>query len=321
MTTRKPDCALILIVLLASVAPAASPTTQSTFRFEPAGDAAMKLLDGDRLVLVYNHGQIANEKAPKARPRGAYVHPIYGLDGEVLTDDFPADHVNHRGLYWAWPHVKVGDAELDSWNVKSGLETRFGKWTAKETCSDRALLGVENGWFAGDKQVLREQVLLEVHPATATSRAIDVMLTWTALDEAVTLRGAEGKSYGGVQIRFAPRKTTVITTPDGRAKDDLVMTKLPWADLSGDLAGKPEAISGAALFVHPANRDFPHEWMTRQYGMLAAGWPGVKPQTIAKNESVTMRYRLWIHRGNPEATEINAAYESYTRAKSSGDGK
>jgi hypothetical protein len=319
MTTRKLACGLM--IALASVASAAAPTTQSTFRFEPAGDAALKLLDADRPVLVYNHGQVANEKAPKARPRGAYVHPIYGLDGEVLTDDFPADHVNHRGLYWAWPHVKVGDVELDSWNVKPGLETRFGKWTAKETHADRAVLGVENGWFTGDKQVVREHVLLEVHPATATSRAIDVTLTWTPLDEPVTLRGAEGKSYGGVQIRFAPRKTTVVTSPEGRAKDDLVMTKLPWADLSGDLAGKPDALSGAALFVHPGNRDFPHEWMTRRYGMLAAGWPGVKPQTIAKNESVTMRYRLWIHRENPEAAEINAAYETYARSSSPGDEK
>jgi hypothetical protein len=158
---------------------------------------------------------------------------------------------------------------------------------------------------------MREQVLLEVHPATENARAIDLTLTWTVLDEPITLWGAEGKSYGGVQIRFAPRKTTVITTPDGRTKEDLVMTKLPWADLSGDLSGKPDALSGAALFIHPSNRDFPHEWMTRSYGMLAAGWPGVKPQTIAKNESVAMRYRLWIHRGNPDAAEIGNAYETY----------
>ena len=89
MTTRKLACGLM--ILLASIASAAAPTTQSTFRFEPAGDGALKLLDAERPVLVYNHGHVANEKAPKARPRGAYVHPIYGLDREVLTDDFPAD--------------------------------------------------------------------------------------------------------------------------------------------------------------------------------------------------------------------------------------
>jgi hypothetical protein len=322
MTSRSIVHGLLLsATMLLSLGADSARDGKGGFRFEPAGDESLKLFDGDRPVLVYNHGDISNDKAPKARARGAYVHPIYGMDGEVLTDDFPADHVNHRGLYWSWPHVKVGEAEHDSWNVKQGLQTRFGKWTAKETHADRAVLGVENGWYVGDKQVVREDVRLAVHSAVGDSRAIDVTLTWTALDEPITLRGAEGKGYGGVSIRFGPRKTTVITTPEGRAKEDLVMAKLPWADLTGDLGGKPDVLSGAALFAHPGNRNFPPEWMTRQYGMLAAGWPGVKAQTIAKNESVTLRHRLWIHRGNPEAADIQKAFETYRSSTSPGDAK
>lgn len=318
MTARNITSPLLLGALLLLLGADAPDSAGTPFRFESIGDRSLKLLDGDRPVLVYNHGDSASEKHPNARPRGAYVHPIYGLDREVLTDDFPADHVNHRGLYWAWPHVTVGEVEHDSWGLR-GIQTRFGKWTAKETHADRAVLGVENGWYVGDKQVVREQILLEVHHEVDDSRAIDVTLTWTPLDEPITLRGAEAKSYGGLAIRFGPRKTTIITTPDGRARDDLVMTKLPWADLSGDLSAKPDALSGAAIFVHPTNRDFPHEWMTRHYGMLAAGWPGVKPQTIAKNEPVTMRYRLWVHRGNPDADVIKKAYEAYRAATPSGD--
>ena len=319
--TPKSTATLSLLLAMTLLAGADKPPAEkSAFRFESIDERSLKLFDGDRPVLVYNHGEISNEKAPKARPRGAYVHPIYGMDSEVLSDDFPADHVNHRGLYWAWPHVKVGEAEHDSWNVRD-LRTRFGKWTAKDTHADRAVLGVENGWFVGEKQVVRESVLLEAHRANGDSRAVDVTLTWTALDEPITLRGAQGKGYGGVSIRFGPRKTTVMTVPDGRAKEDLVVKKLPWADLSGDLSGKPDVLSGAALFAHPTNRDFPPEWMTREYGMLAAGWPGVNPQTIAKNESVTLRYRLWIHRGNPEAADIQKAFETYRSAKLPGDAK
>ena len=99
------------------------------------------------------------------------------------------------------------------------------------------------------------------------------------------------------------------------------MARLPWADLTGDLGGKPDVLSGAALFAHPGNPEFPPEWMTRQYGMLAAGWPGVKPQTISKNESVTLRYRLWVHRGNPEAVDIQKAFETYRSSRAPGDAK
>ena len=87
------------------------------------------------------------------------------------------------------------------------------------------------------------------------------------------------------------------------------MARLPWADFAGDING--HAPFGAAIFAHPSNPQGAPEWMARHYGMLAAGWPGVKPRTLAPGESVTHRYRLWIHRGNPEAAEIQKAYDAY----------
>jgi hypothetical protein len=35
--------------------------------------------------------------------------------------------------------------------------------------------------------------------------------------------------------------------------------------------------------------------MTRAYGLLAVGWPGVKPQTMDGGKSMTCGYGLWIH--------------------------
>jgi hypothetical protein len=54
--------------------------------------------------------------------------------------------------------------------------------------------------------------------------------------------------------------------------------------------------------------------MARHYGLVSVGWPGVKPQTIAAGETVTLRYRVWIHRGTPPAKTIQAAYDDYCRA-------
>jgi sugar/nucleoside kinase (ribokinase family) len=34
------------------------------------------------------------EGVPEDRRRSCYIHPIYGLDGQVLTDDFPKDHLD-----------------------------------------------------------------------------------------------------------------------------------------------------------------------------------------------------------------------------------
>src|SRR5688572_23793673 len=74
-----------------------------TFYFTNITDKSVALFENRRPVFVYNHGKIQEPAAPAARPRSTYVHPIYGLDGEVLTDDFPKDHDYHRGLFWGWP--------------------------------------------------------------------------------------------------------------------------------------------------------------------------------------------------------------------------
>lgn len=304
----------VLIGLLGPVVSLAAqgreqPASQTRFRFEAVSDKSLRLWEGHRPVLVYNHGFISKPGVTAARSRSTYIHPIYGLDGEVLSDDFPEDHVYHRGLYWAWPHIKVADQEYDLWSMR-GIRHEFQRWLARETKSNRALLGVENGWFVGDKQVMREKVWIQVHPASSRGRSIDVELTWTPTDRPVTLWGAEGKSYGGLTLRFGPRSKTIITVPAGRSSKDLVVTRLPWADLSGDLNGTNK-LSGAAVFVHPEHPDHPPTWMTRHYGMLAVGWPGVTPQTFPPGKSVSCRYRIWIHRGALEAAEIQSAYEEY----------
>ena len=322
------------VVGLALLAVAASPLaavadepegSAAVFRFQDVSDASLGLWEGEQPVLVYNHGPIAGPEAPGARPRACYFHPVYGLDGEVLTGDFPQDHVYHRGIYWAWPHIKLGEREYELWTARGELEQRFVRWTAKEATASGAKLTAENGWFVGDKQLVREEVSAHVLPAAAGGRVLDVTLSWTPLEEPLTLRGAEGKSYGGFNVRFAPRTRPTITVPEqaelpggalsreGRVAADLLMTRLPWVDVAGDFA-LSQGQSGAAIFVHPQHRDFPPTWMARHYGLVSVGWPGTEEQTFPPGQPITCRYRLWIHRGAPLAAQIQAEYEKYRTA-------
>ena len=82
-----------------------------TFRFEYIDDTSLRVLDGDQPVLNYNFGVVTGENVPeneRRRTRACYVHPVWDLDGEILTDDFPKDHYHHRGLFWGWPHPAQG---------------------------------------------------------------------------------------------------------------------------------------------------------------------------------------------------------------------
>lgn len=280
------------VLLLGGGAAANEPPA---FRFADVDSGSLGLWEGDRPVLVYRHGIQSKPGVPADRNRASYVQPLYGLDGEMLTDDFPRDHYHHRGLFWAWPHVRIGSAEHDLWMLR-GVEDRFVGWRERTTDDGKATLDVANAWFVADRKVLDERVQLTVLPATSEGRVIDVALTWTAIDEPVTLWGAAGKSYGGLSLRFAPRRQTVVTTADGRQPKDLNLTRLQWADLSAQFQ-KSDATSGIAIFVDRTHPGFPPMWITRHYGFLGVGWPGIEPFTFQPGQPVCCRYRLWIHRG------------------------
>jgi hypothetical protein len=311
--------------LLCGVALAGEPGGGAAFRLKPIDDKSLGLWDGEKPVFVYNHGLMSREGVPPRFNRSSYVHPLYGLDGEVLTEDFPKDHFHHRGVFWAWPHVSVGGKKYDLW-IPSGIGHKFERWLTQAVTPKGAILGVENGWYVGEKKVMGERLRIVAYPAKGDSRALDFEFTWTATEQPVTLQGAEGKSYGGFMIRYntrlkekdaVPEKAITITVPTGRTAKDLMITRLEWADLTGPFApeGKP---SGAAIFVDPSHPDYPPTWMTRHYGCLCLGWPGVQPATLEPGKPVRCGYRVWVHRGLPATESLKQAYEAYSKREKMG---
>jgi hypothetical protein len=292
----------------------ASSSAQPVFGWKEISDASLELRERDRPVLVYNHGPITGKKVPKndrRRIRGCYVHPIYGLNGEVLTDDFPKDHYHHHGLFWAWPHVKIGGREYCLWSSR-GIRQKFVRWLCRRAGEQHATIGVENGWYVGKRKVMIERFWLSVYPAIDTARAIDVSLTLIPVDRPVTLWGAAEKSYGGMTLRFdVPRhKMPVIMVSSGKADQDLKVKRLAWADLTYPFAdtGKP---SGAALMVSKSHPDYPPTWLTRHFGPLCVGYPGVDPKTFEPGKPLRLSYRLWIHKNMADLGQLKQAYDAY----------
>ena len=293
------------------------------FRFEEVDDKSLGMWDGQSPVLVYNHGLITAENVPETdarRTRACYIHPVYGLSGEVLTADFPRDHYHHHGIFWTWPHVKIDGQEYDLW-ADRGIKQRFVRWLSQEGGPVAGVIGVENGWFVGDTKVMIERVWLRACKPSGESRSLDIEFTWIPVAGPITLWGAGGKSYGGLTVRFAPpaRKdpSTVITVPSGRTTGDLPDTPLAWADFTSKFGDQP-APSGAAVFVDPAHPDYPPTWLTRHYGPLCVGWPGVAPKTFQSGTPIRLNYRIWIHKTATETTQIQQAYDGYAASMKAG---
>jgi len=289
-----------------------APSQAPLFEFKDAPElGALELSERGAPVLAYRYGDQLPEGVAPDRLRSSYVHPIRGLDGEVLTDDFPADHLHHRGLSLMWPRMKVGGEAVELWHIH-GIRQVFDRWLEQRADEDGAVLRVANDWKLTDGTVVAHEVVTYlVHPAQELGRAIDVEYRISVLDEAITLQGAEGKGYGGLNLRFAPREDTEVHTEAGRLEKDSDRERHRWADLSARFGGR-EAFSGIAVFVDRGHPDFPPPWTLRHYGDLNVAWPGIEATELEPQSAATLRYRLWVHRGDVVGGEVVEQWAEYS---------
>jgi hypothetical protein len=294
----------------------ADEAAAATFSYSDVAPESLRLCEGERPVFVYNHGVMTRQDLPEQehrRSRSDYMHPLYGLSGEVLTDDFPPDHYHHHGVFWTWPHVLIDGKEHDLW-AGATIAQKFGKWLARETGPVAAVLAVESGWYVGEELVMVERVWMRAFRAAENDRAVDMEMYFTPV-KPIALRGAEGKSYGGLTIRFAPgsREETLITVPSGPTTGDLPDTPLEWADFTSRFGQLPHR-SGAAMFVSPRHPDYPPTWLTRYYGAMCIGWPGVAARSFEPGTPFRLDYRLWLHRQAVDHGQLQEAYRGYSQA-------
>lgn len=302
---------MIVVVVLTALAAQA----EEMFRWTEQPGGKLQLTENDKPVLVFNYGMQLKEGVKEQFRRADYFHPIYDLDGVVITDDFPKDHFHHRGLFWGWPEVTVGGKTCDPWACV-GMQQRFKRWLKRETKPDCAVLGIENGWFLGEQSVIRETVEARISKRGDTGRALDVAVTLEAEKEPVSMCGRRdgNKGYGGFTLRVAPRRDASVSLPTGRIEKDAIQVKAPWADYSAKF-GSGDAVSGVAIFDHPKNPAHPTTWMTRYYGVLNPTWPALEVAKLEPGKPVTLRYRLWIHRGDCAAGKVAEAHAVWMAAQ------
>jgi hypothetical protein len=231
----------------------------------------------------------------------------------VLTDDFPQDHYHHHGIFWTWPHVLIDGQGHDLW-AGSTIAQKFSRWLVREAGPISAVLAVENGWYVGEELVLVERIWMRVFRAGENERAVDMEMYFTPV-KPLSLQGAEGKSYGGLTVRFMPgtREETLITVPSGPTTDDLPDTRLAWADFTSRF-GQLDHPSGAAIFVSPKHPDYPPAWLTRHYGAMCVGYPGVEARAFEAGKPFQLDYRLWVHGQAAEFGQLQEVYKGYSQA-------
>lgn len=298
----------------------ASPPPEGMSLMEDAAREILTVREDDKAVLTYRFGDQLADGADPIQTRSCYIHPVYGPDGSVLTDDFPGDHPHHHGMFWTWPVVRTRGRRTQTWHpAEPSLRQHFARWLERRVHEGTARLRIENHWkLEGREVVAREVVSIFVFPEIPDGRIIDFELRLEAVGGPLEISGSpdQSKGYGGLCWRAAPPfKGAVMTTDLGKLKQDVTDTPFKWADLS-------TGGSGVAIFVAPDHPGYPIPWLIRNSyaGVLNPSWPGLETAALRPGEPAVLRYRIFIHHGDAERGRVKEAYRAWTAQNADAEG-
>ncbi|UCD00085.1 MAG: PmoA family protein [Phycisphaerales bacterium] len=276
------------------------------------------ITEGDDQVMFY---QRKYKSRDGKYARANYVHPLHGLDGEILTEDFPADHLHHRGVFWAWHQAWLGDKKLgDSWSVRDFVwDIRDVKILTPDSKS-RALQ-VEVYWKSplltdasgNQKPFVKELTTIRVHRAEEDVRKVDFQINLLALEDDIRLGGSEDeKGYGGFTTRIPLPEGLSFIGADGPVEpQNLSVEGGPWMDFSGPL-GPNGKTSGLAILCHESLPGYPQRWILRRKGSAQNPvFPGREPVPLSQKKPLVLRYRLIIHRGDANHVDLDRLQAEY----------
>jgi len=310
----------VVIIALVGCSPntnQAGAATQNPINISQT-DQGFSIAEGRQKVMFY---QRQHKSMDGKYTRANYIHPLYGLDGEILTDDFPADHLHHRGVFWAWHQVWLSDKKLgDGW---AAIDFFWDVYDAEILTIDshsRALkLGVY--WKSplltdadGRQQpFVKETTTIRVHRAEGDIRKIDFQIELLALKDDMRLGGSEdAKGYGGFTTRIPLPDGLAFTGTNGPVKPtNLSVEAGPWLDFSGNLGGQGKT-SGLAILCHNSLPGYPQRWILRRKGSAQNPvYPGRHPVPLSQEKPLVLCYRLIIHRGDVNDVNLDRLQAEY----------
>ena len=106
---------------------------------------------------------------------------------------------------------------------------------------------------------------------------------------------------------------TLINTEGKTGEKETWGVASPWCDYYGT---RNSVTEGIAILQHPNNRWFPSKWFTRDYGFFSPtpmNWlEDNQPFKLAKDETLTLRYRVVVHAGDVKTADIDGLFKQYT---------
>jgi len=261
------------------------------------------------------------------------VWPINGPTGKPMTRQYPMgpllsdekdDHLHHVSLWFAHGNVNG----LDFWTSRDKAaahkdnQINHREFVTTDAKDGQAKIVTRNDWISEGQKICEDERTL-LFGGNSQARWIDFLIKIKASEDDLTLgetkEGAFGVRVSG-PLTVDSKEGGSIVNSRGQHNADAWGMFADWVDDSGPVDGE---VVGVALFNHPSNVRSPTRWHARTYGLLAANpfgdsefpkdptAPKQAAVSIPKGQELALRYRVLLHRGDPEAADVAGAYSKF----------
>jgi len=280
-------------------------------------DKSVALMNNGKILWQFNYGN------DQAKP---YFHPVALVDGTVLTDNAPKDHPWHHGLWFSWKFINgVNYWEED---LQTGLAPGATKWDnvkIETRPNGSASITMDLSYLVLDQPpVLTEKRTVDIsEPNEAGVYWLDWTSTFTAVADVVRLDrtplpneqgGQDFGGYAGLSVRLSQGiQDGGYYSTDGliQLEKDRYRGKHTGLEFAGR---KNDNAFGIAILDHPDNLNAPSPWYCIGSQTMIYLSPAVicyKPQTMAKGDCFTLRYRVLVHPQKYESKRLVKEYEKF----------
>ncbi len=257
--------------------------------------------------------------------------PILGPTGKRMTRDYPMekgkkeakDHLHHRSLWFSHGNVNGIDFWTEPPTKKTG--TIVHRKFVKIESGTQTEIVTENDWLGpAGKKVLEDQRRL-AFGTRGDARWIDFDITLRASQGPVAFGDTKEGTFGlrvAQSLRVDSKQGGEIVNSAGQTNAAAWGKPADWVDYHGPLDGEKV---GIAIFNHPSSFRYPTGWHVRTYGLFAANpfaqrsFAGERGEavsyTLPKGEEITLRYRVFLHRGDEKQGKVAEAFAEYAKLK------
>ncbi len=279
----------------------------------------------------FYHGELVTAYQTKdvLRP---YFYPLNGPTGEGVTRNFPMqqdvadeskDHPHHRGLWFGLGKVNG----IDFWHEKEGAgKIVFTGLKGIQIKNQTVTLKTGDDWIdpVSALKIMEDRREFSFHKKANGDLSIDATITLMATTGDVKI---EDDKEGAFAIRTTPALRLKgpaakghILNSEGLKDAEAWGKRAKWMDYYGpDSNGDTY---GIAIFDHPSSFRHPTWWHARDYGLFTANPfgqghfeksadPHAGDYTIKNGESLTLKYRIFIHHGTPKEAKVDEAYNKW----------